>query len=194
MKMLQTQVEQIVLSNMGFVVLLRGADDERTLPIFIGAAEAQAIALEVNNVKVPRPLTHDLLKNIMDCMECRLQRVDITKLEEGTFYADLVVHHDNVDFQIDTRPSDAIALALRFGCPIMVAPEVMEEAGQIIKTPSDNSAVDHSKPQATATDQRLHHIEILQQSLDSAVKEERYEDAARLRDKIEHLKDTHRHN
>lgn len=193
--MLQTNVEQIVLSNMGFVVLLKGKDDNRTLPIFIGAAEAQAIALEVNNVKVPRPLTHDLLKNIMDCMECRLVRVDITKLEEGTFYATLVVHHDDVDLQIDSRPSDAIAIALRFGVPIMVAPEVMEEAGQIINTPSDNnSAVDHSRPAETATNQRLHHIEVLQQSLEHAVKEERYEDAARLRDKIEHLKDTHRNN
>ena len=75
--MIAVTVDQLFLSNLGFVVLLKSTADGRTLPIFIGAAEAQSIAIHVNEVKVPRPLTHDLLKNLLDFMECRLDRVEI---------------------------------------------------------------------------------------------------------------------
>jgi len=75
--MLAVEVTQLFLSNVGFVVLLKGDEDERALPIFIGAAEAQSIAIYINRVEVPRPLTHDLLKNMLDFLECRLMRIEI---------------------------------------------------------------------------------------------------------------------
>ena len=131
MGMIPTKVEQLFLSNMGFVVLLKGADDERSLPIFIGTAEAQAIALRINNVNVPRPLTHDLLKNVLDYLECRLLRIEVCDLKEGTFYARLILGRDGMEMPIDSRPSDAIALALRFEAPILVEPRVMQEAGRV---------------------------------------------------------------
>ena len=85
--MITVKVDKLFLSNMGFVVLLKGEDDERSLPIFIGAAEAQAIAIHINNVQMPRPMTHDLLKSVLDYLECRLLRVEVCELKEGTFYA-----------------------------------------------------------------------------------------------------------
>ncbi len=107
MEMLHVKVEQLFFSNMGFVVLLKGPADERTLPIFIGAAEAQAIALQINNVKMSRPLTHDLFKNTLDFLECRVKRIEVCDLKEGTFYAKLILERDGMEMGIDSRPSDA---------------------------------------------------------------------------------------
>ena len=78
--MIHVKVAGLSLSNMGFVLLLRGEQDPRSLPVFIGGAEAQAIALQLDSVKIPRPLTHDLFKNVLDCLECRLKRVVISDL------------------------------------------------------------------------------------------------------------------
>jgi len=89
---LPVRVEQLFLSNMGFAVLLKGEDD-RALPIMIGAAEAQAIALCINRVEVPRPLTHDLFKNVLDQLDCRLVRMEVCDLKDGTFFARLILEH-----------------------------------------------------------------------------------------------------
>ena len=110
--MIHVKVAGLSLSNMGFVVLLRGEQDKRTLPIFIGGAEAQSIIIHMDKVEIPRPLTHDLVKNLLDCMECRLKRVVINDLVESTFYALLVLEHDGVETEVDVRPSDAVAVAL----------------------------------------------------------------------------------
>ena len=88
--MIHVKVAGLSLSNLGFVVLLKGDPDPRTLPIFIGGAEAQSIALWLEKVQIPRPLTHDLFKNVLDCMECRLMRVVIKDVVESTFYACLL--------------------------------------------------------------------------------------------------------
>jgi len=172
------------MSNVGFVILLQGEKDPRSLPIFIGAAEAQAIAIQINKVKMPRPLTHDLLKNLLDFMECRLMRVDIADLTEGTFYAVLRLDHDGKEMKMDCRPSDAIALALRYSAPIYVAKVVMDEAGQIFK--------DTDLPAGGSKE--ISPLDSMKRDMIKAVEEERYEDAAKLRDKIAHIKTTHTDN
>ena len=112
------------------VVVLATREDARLLPIWIGPAEAQAIAIELKNVVPPRPMTHDLLKRILDMTGVVLRRVRITDLQEQTFYATLVLDQGGRELEVDSRPSDAIALALRFACPIAVRRDLMERAAR----------------------------------------------------------------
>lgn len=188
--MIHVKIEGLSLSNMGFVVLLRGVDDPRTLPIFIGGAEAQSIALQLEKVTIPRPMTHDLLKNILDCMECRLKRVVISELVESTFYAVLVMERDGLETEVDARPSDAIALAMRCGSPLYVTQKVMSAAGVILpeQHASDKEegepAAGGTARQQTAPLQSV--LEQLKEQLEKAVMEERFEEAAKLRDRIKH--------
>lgn len=196
--MLPVKVDQLFLSNLGFVVLLKNSGDERSLPIFIGAAEAQAIAIQINNVKMPRPLTHDLIKNVLDFMECRLQRIEVCDLREGTFYARLVLDRDGEEMTLDSRPSDAIALALRCSAPIFVAETVMDEAGKVLETEQEAGGAPSAEPGTSEGDQKpeqeLSPLEALERRLQAAVKAERYEEAARLRDEIKHLRHSHPDN
>jgi len=191
--MIPVNVDQLFYSNMGFVVLLKGGTDKRSLPIFIGATEAQAIAIQINRIQVPRPMTHDLLKNILDYLECRLKRLEICDLKEGTFYARLVLERDGIEMDMDSRPSDAIALALRFGAPIFVHEKVMEEAGQVlgeVEAGGFEGPVEGKKQGK----KKLTPLESVKMELDKAVSEERYEDAAKLRDEIKHMENTHTKN
>jgi bifunctional DNase/RNase len=192
--MILVKIRGLSVSNVGgCVVLLKGDQDARTLPIFIGFPEAQAIAMRIENVETPRPLTHDLLKNLLDCMEWRLKRVVINDLVEGTFYAVLVAEREGSETEVDCRPSDAIALAVRCGAPIYVAKKVMEQAG--VEVEGDESAP--SKPEAPAAGaaaERESGLSQLKAQLDQAVRQERYEDAARLRDAIKKLDDSHAKN
>jgi bifunctional DNase/RNase len=111
------------------VVLLREEDGVRYLPIWIGAVEATAIAYEQQGVKPARPLTHDLLKDVLGALDRRLEQVRIIDLQEGTFYAELVF---DGDVRVSARPSDSVALALRVGVPIHAEEGVLSEAGLII--------------------------------------------------------------
>ena len=192
--MIHVKVAGLSLSNMGFVVLLRGEQENRTLPIFIGGAEAQAIVIQLDNLEVPRPLTHDLLKTVLDCMECRLKRVVVNELVESTFHALLVLEHDGTETEIDARPSDAVALALRCAAPIYVVDEVMDKAGIVLEEkeaehPDRGPAA--SKPGGTDPQSGLLH---LKSQLEQAIRQERYEDAARIRDEIKTLEQSHTKN
>ena len=111
-------------SGGAYALILREVDGNRRLPIIIGQAEAQSIALEMEGIKPPRPLTHDLMKNIIASFGAELNDVLIDELRDGTFYAKLNIDNQ----QIDSRPSDAIALAVRYGAQIFVATNVMDEA------------------------------------------------------------------
>jgi bifunctional DNase/RNase len=192
------KIEQLFLSNVGFVVLLKGDVDPRALPIFIGAAEAQSIALWINSVKVPRPITHDLLKNVLDYLECRLVRVEICDLKDGVFYAKLILVQNGMETTLDSRPSDAIALAIRAEAPIYVDPQVMDEAGRVIDEKQDAGTGDDSEggaeSAATHRPKALTPMDMLERDLAKAIVDERYEDAARLRDEIKRLKTTHTDN
>lgn len=118
------------------VLLLIAAEDsagsagatQRALPIWIGHAEATAILLALQGVEPPRPMTHDLLKSALEAAGFFVSRVEITRLESGTFYAALVLRGEEREIAIDARPSDSVALAVRFGCPIYVAESVFDEA------------------------------------------------------------------
>jgi uncharacterized protein len=111
------------------IVILREVDADRYLPIWIGIYEAEAIALALQEVEVARPLTWDLLKNVISIMDARILRVEVTSLHDDTYYGNIVVEFDGRMLDIDSRPSDAIALAVRAHVPILVALPILESVG-----------------------------------------------------------------
>jgi bifunctional DNase/RNase len=114
------------------IVLLREREGERYLPIWIGASEAAAIALSLQGVTTPRPMTHDLLKNILQEVAVDVRRVTVTELRESTFYATIELGRSEDRFEVSSRPSDAIALAVRLSVPIFASEEVLDEAAILI--------------------------------------------------------------
>ena len=111
--------------NNSYIVVLKDDTGKKILPIWIGAAEGNSIALAMSNVKAARPLTHDLIASIFDRLEIEIARVVISDLIENTFYASLYLLHNNKEFHIDSRPSDAIAIAIRIGAPVFVEEDVL---------------------------------------------------------------------
>ena len=120
------------------VVLLREREGERYLPIWIGASEAAAIALSLQGVVTPRPMTHDLMKNILDDLSVQVQRIVVTELREGTFYATIDMRRNGDNYAVSSRPSDAIALAVRIAAPIFANEEVLDEASILIPGEEDD--------------------------------------------------------
>ena len=132
--MIQVRVAGVALDPTGqHVILLKPIDEipgeGRILPIWIGQMEATSILVAVEGAPVPRPLAHDLMRSILDSLGASVTRVAVTRIEEGTFYAELTLSTSVGDRIIDARPSDAVALASRVGAPIWVAAEVMDDAG-----------------------------------------------------------------
>jgi bifunctional DNase/RNase len=115
------------MSNMP-IIILRDEDDKRSLPIWVGIFEANAIALELEKIATPRPMTHDLIKNILEAIEARVVKVAVTDLKDNTFFAVLHLQLGDTEYTVDSRPSDAIALALRVGAPIYVDEDVVRRA------------------------------------------------------------------
>jgi bifunctional DNase/RNase len=120
------------------IVILKDVQGDTVLPIWVGLYEANAIALEVEKATTPRPMTHDLLKNVVQGLNASLQRVVVTELKDDTFYAVLWLEQDGETVTIDCRPSDALALALRADCPIYVNEEVLRVA-KVIPNPADQA-------------------------------------------------------
>ena len=110
------------------IIILRDVDGGRVLPIWVGVFEANAIALQIENVQTPRPMTHDLLKNVLEDLEAQVERVVVCELRENTFYAAIHLRMQGQAIVVDARPSDAIALALRTRSPIFVEEEVIQNA------------------------------------------------------------------
>lgn len=165
-------------SGGAYALILKEVNGNRRLPIIIGAFEAQSIALEMEGVKPPRPLTHDLIKSILDSLGSELAEITISELRDGTFYAKL-----NLDSQeIDARPSDAIALAVRYGAPIFVSDKVMDEAAFLPEN-EDAEPADPAKP-AKSKEAGVTKLEALRAQLLEAIEREDYEKAAQLRDEI----------
>ena len=115
------------LSNMP-IIILKDEEDTRSLPIWVGIFEANAIALELEKIATPRPMTHDLIKNILETLEARVLKIVVTELKENTFFAVLHLQIGETEYTVDSRPSDAIALALRVAAPIYVDEEVVRKA------------------------------------------------------------------
>ena len=196
--MIPVKVEQIVVMEAGFVVVLRGVSDSRSLPIVIGAPEAQAIAIHLSGVSLPRPMTHDLMRHLLNRLDGSLKSVEINALRKGTFFATLIIDVAGEERRLDSRPSDAVALALRCEADIAVDESVMDEAGCDVDEDDDGESGEPGDPIRAATVRKPKEVlspeEALEKDLTRAVEEERYEDAAKLRDEIERLKNMHKHN
>ena len=172
----------------GYAVLLQEKDSNRSLPIIVGSNEAQAIALYLEGVDMPRPMTHDLLINVLDSLESDIRQVTIARMKNGTFFAEIKVSNSQVgDIIIDSRPSDAIAIALRTMTPIYVSDEVMERAGIDNYSTGGEVAETVSLEELSKEESAGSVIENLAEALDKAISEEEYEVAARLRDRIKQL-------
>jgi len=174
-------------SGGAYALILKEMNGSRRLPIIIGAFEAQSIALEMEGIKPPRPLTHDLMKNIIDTFGVSLQDVFINELRDGTFYAKITIEGASDSQEVDSRPSDAIALAVRYGVPIFVADEVLNEAGIVADAEEEESAAQPKVDPPAAIKKHASKLEQLQSSLREAIEKEEYEKAAKLRDDIRKL-------
>ena len=124
------------------VVILREKDGTRVLPIWIGPAEASAIAMELQGVKAQRPLTHDLLKQVIVGLGGDLRRVVISSVKENTYFAELLIRREDQVFQVDARPSDSIALALRLNAPIFTSDRLLDESGVETDEPAPDPSLD----------------------------------------------------
>jgi len=125
----EAEIWTVAQTDQGNVVLVRPKGSEIAVPIFIGQLETQSILIGMGGVEVPRPLTHDLLLNLLNALGVLISRVEIHDLREGTFYARLVLVFQSREIVVDSRPSDAIGLAVRSLCPVFIAESVVEEAG-----------------------------------------------------------------
>lgn len=171
----------------GYTLFLQTKDDdERSLPIVVGQFEAQAIALAMEQIRLDRPMTHDLLSQVISNMTEGLESVVIQQLKAGTFYAELNVRNENGIEKIDARPSDAIALALRSRVPIKVSKDVFDEASVPMPV-TKNSEGDSEPTLAENVSEITHRAELrfdLERDLKEAVLAEDYEKAALIRDKL----------
>lgn len=196
----KVQVEILGLSSSpsaggAYALLLKETYGMRRLPIVIGTFEAQSIALELEGIKPPRPLTHDLLKSIVDSLGGTIQEVIINELRENTFYGKIIIEISGLTNEIDSRPSDAIALAVRTKTPIYVAEEVMQAAAFVPsgEETTEEEFIDEEDPFAepetkSFTASKEAQIAALQDQLRKAIDKEEYERAAKLRDEINRLK------
>ena len=178
-------------SNNAYALILKEVGGDRRLPIMIGAFEAQAIALELEGVIPPRPMTHDLIKNIIDSFSSSLSEVYINDLADGTFFAKLVF--EGLGIEVDCRPSDAIAIAVRCNCPIYITSDILEETGLISPSEEMGHAEEYDEDmqflkkenqKQQKRDQPRSRMDQLQAELDKAIKDENYERASVLRDEI----------
>ncbi len=191
------QVEILTLSTYptsgnGYALVLGEVESNRRLPIVIGSFEAQAIAFELEKIHPPRPLTHDLFRNAIEAFGVEVTDVLVDDLREGTFFAKVRYVMGGVEGQLDARPSDAIALAVRLDVPIYVAPAVMEEAGVMAEQENEASFVEEheeeEEPAPSAPARPLSRAEKIESQLDAAIRNEDYEEAARLRDQLKKLR------
>ncbi|MFO7844541.1 MAG: bifunctional nuclease family protein [Bacteroidales bacterium] len=180
-----------------YALVLTEENGERRIPIIIGGFEAQAIAIQLEGLKPPRPLTHDLFLNFATSFGVSLLEVNIYRLEEGVFYSQLICNNGKNNISIDARTSDAIALALRFKCPIYTTEEILQKSGIVIdiesedkmqsQKPTEDESSDKKAPDLSSMSRYEFEdldIEALEALLDEAVKKEEYEKASIIRDEI----------
>jgi uncharacterized protein len=170
-----------------YAVVLGELKGNRRLPIVIGASEAQAIAVAFENMPPARPLTHDLMKSVFDTFEIGLKEVVITNLMDGIFYSKLICEQHGESYEIDSRTSDAIALALRFTCPIYIYGSILESAGIVLMEETESlvpSTPEEAHKEITRTDYTVYTFKELEKMLDEAITGEDYEKAAKIRDEM----------
>ena len=192
-----------ITQSQSYAVLLSEVGGMRKLPIVIGAFEAQAIAVAIEKVVINRPLSHDLIKNLFTIFNISLKEVLIDNLQDGIFYSKLICEKDGQEIEVDSRTSDALALAVRFNCPIYTFEFILETAGAIINEQDkkdeddddDDEEVDDDTAEivgaalsADADDIALMSLKELNDKLKEYLDKEDYEFAARIRDEIEQRK------
>ncbi|MFO7848565.1 MAG: bifunctional nuclease family protein [Spirochaetia bacterium] len=214
--LVEAEIWTVARTDQGNAVLVRPLGAEMAVPIFIGQLETQSILIGMGNVPMPRPLTHDLFISLLKDLKAELERIEITSLKEGTFFAKLILLHDEKKLVVDARPSDAIGIAVRKKCPIFIAEAVVDEAGiplssiteqtmeaQDEQPPSEEveqeeemsdtatlspgGAPEQPPEQPSKTDSEK---ERLKKALEKAVNEENYEEAAKIRDQLKEFEDT----
>jgi bifunctional DNase/RNase len=174
-----------------YALILVEENGERRVPIIIGGFEAQAIVIKLENLDPPRPLTHDLFRSFAAEFNVSIIEVMIYKLEEGVFYSKLLCNNGEKEISIDSRTSDAVALALRFECPIYISEEILEKAGiTITPTEPDSSTEAETDNLFETGNSRFENYadEELYKMIDEAVKTEDYERAASIRDELDKRK------
>ncbi len=172
-----------------YALVLAEEKGDRRIPIIIGPIEAQSIAIQLEGLKPPRPLTHDLFKFMASSFDIVILEVIIYKLEEGIFYSELVCQREEVRTTIDSRTSDAVALALRFNCPIYTTEDILNRAGIVIEFENEHNQEDWNQSIVDEPVRGKHEYEKytsaeLNQMLESAIQAEDYEKASAIRDEI----------
>lgn len=212
--MIEAKIVNLAITDKGFALILKPKGYEKVIPIFIGALEAQSISMVLLGLEQPRPLSHDLFTNVLEKFTIKLHKIVVDDLRHDTFYAKMVLEQDGKTLRMDSRPSDAIAMALRMKAPLFVEEKVIEEAGIFLEEQEGKISLKDSlpinfkntqdakeKPLETmmggedATDERepqsdespKNKVEQLSLMLQEALREERYEDAAALRDELNRL-------
>lgn len=171
-----------------YALILQEEDGNARIPIIIGATEAQAIAIALEGLKPPRPLTHDLFINLSNAYDIHLLEVEINKIEEGIFYSQLVFKGKAGKVTMDARTSDAVALAVRFKAPIYATKDVLEKAGIVMNDDDDEQdSADFDPIKASKEPSKQAIIKKLKSQLKKAIEQENYEEASRIKGEISKL-------
>jgi len=174
-----------------YALVLSEEGGDRRIPIIIGGVEAQSIAIQLEELEPPRPLTHDLFKSFAEAFAVNVVEVNIYRLEEGIFYSELICEKGSNRVRIDSRTSDAVAIALRFKCPIFTTDEIIEKAGIVLSIEGETEepfVANQQEPETSVTEKNnqftSYSLSQLTGMLDDAVRDEDYERASLIRDEI----------
>ena len=178
--LVEAEIWTIARTDQGNAVLIRPIGSESAVPIFMGQLEAQSILIGMGSVPMPRPLTHDLFISVFKQLKTTVLRIEINSLKNGTFFARLILKTGKDELTVDCRPSDAIGLAVRKKCPIFIDEEIVDEAGIPVSTITNKTI--ESNYELTKTE-----IKMLKLELEKVIEIEDYEEAARIRDRINKL-------
>ncbi len=190
-------ISRSVTQSNNYAVVLGEQDGARRLPVIIGSFEAQAIAVAIEGMEGPRPMTHDLFKSTLETIGVELREVIINNLQEGIFYARLVLDRDGEIIEVDSRTSDALALAMRFECPVYTYEFILETAGVVLEGDEESEVDEAQKTSSKAAAQAgssgnslsSYTIGELQRMLEEVLADEKYERAAKIRDEINRRKE-----
>ncbi|MFP4152687.1 MAG: bifunctional nuclease domain-containing protein [Alkalispirochaeta sp.] len=195
--LVEAEIWTVARTDKGNAVLVKPVGSDRAVPIFIGQLEAQSILFGLAGVPVPRPMTHDLFISVLEKSNMSVERVEITDLKDRTFYSRLVIKQGLKRIVVDSRPSDSLGIASRVHCPVYIAESIVDEAGVAVNLITDEevpfegmethdegaSSVSTETTESAPMDERTR----LEALLQKAVDEENYEEAARIRDRIQGL-------
>ena len=178
--LVEAEIWTIARTDQGNAVLIRPIGSERAVPIFMGQLEAQSILIGMGSVPMPRPLTHDLFINIFKQLKTTILRIEINSLINGTFFARLILKNGKNELTIDCRPSDALGLAVRKKCTIYIDEEIVDEAGIAVSSITNKTVESNSELNKTE-------IKMLKLELEKVIEIEDYEEAAKIRDRLNKL-------